>query len=135
MDAQEIFDTAVRHMAKQGKPGGNTTDTGTFACQYRGLEGSRCAVGFFIPDETYVSSMEGNDAYRLIEAYGAMLPDWMPQNERLLSDLQGVHDSLPNWNKSSRMITELTAIARGHELSPEVLSTVTFPTTVKQEEV
>jgi hypothetical protein len=57
-----MFETAVRGLHKQGRK--STTDRHDF-CLYRGLGGSKCAVGFLIPDGIYTPAMEGRSVERL----------------------------------------------------------------------
>jgi len=132
MNAQEIFDAAVKHMAQQGQPGGRLNEYNDFVCEYRGNGNSRCAVGFFIPDEVYEASMEGNDARYLLETYGDVLPSWMSNNLQLFRDLQTAHDSMSNWYRPASMRAALLKIADRHDLTPDVVYEVEFPAIVKK---
>lgn len=126
MNKQEIFDTVARHIFKQGVPGGYTNEENFFCCQYRGEEGTSCAVGCLIPDEVYVPYMEGNDAESLIENYYDDLPPWMHLNRGLLGSLQNVHDFLPAWRNTSCMQSRLYEIVREYGLDAAVLDTLQF---------
>jgi hypothetical protein len=132
MNAQEIFDTAVKHMAEQGQPGGHLNEYNDFTCEYRGNGNSRCAVGIFIPDETYEASMEGNDARYLLDTYGDLLPSWMSHNYTLLQDLQWAHDAMSNWYRPASMRAALLKIADEHDLKSDVIYEVEFPAIVKK---
>ena len=132
MNAQEIFDTAVKHMAEQGQPGGSLNEYNDFSCEYRGSGNSRCAVGLFIPDDVYEAGMEGNDARYLLETYGDVLPSWMSHNLGLLRDLQSAHDSMSNWYSPHLMRRALLAVADRHDLTPDVIYEVEFPAIVKK---
>lgn len=81
---QEIFDTVVNHLHKQGKPAevGNT-------CRYRTEDGLMCAVGCLIPDDKYKPEMEGHVAYDILR----ILPPEVAEHIEMLDDLQWIHDS------------------------------------------
>jgi len=132
MNAQEIFDAAVKHMAEQGQPGGHLNEYNDFVCEYRGSGNSRCAVGLFIPDDAYEAGMEGNDAQYLLETYGDLLPSWMSHNLNLLRDLQSAHDYMSNWYRPASMRAALLKIADQHDLNPDVIYEVEFPAIVKK---
>jgi hypothetical protein len=132
MNAQEIFDTAVKHMADQGQPGGRLNEYNDFVCEYRGNGNSRCAVGIFIPDGTYEANMEGNDVLRLLEDYGDALPSWMSYHINLLRDLQSAHDSMSNWYSPQLMRRALLEVADRHDLKSDVIYEVEFPAIVKK---
>jgi hypothetical protein len=65
MQLQKIFDDTVRHLHAQGGPAktklvsrssGHTMQT----CAYRGRNGTKCAVGYWIPDDRYSRIIEGH---------------------------------------------------------------------------
>jgi hypothetical protein len=87
---QKTFDTVVQHLRKQGKRA--LTDKG--GCAYRGLGGTKCAVGVLIPDDKYSESMEGLSANLLI-ANGYV--DVFSCNLTLLESLQSIHDDKLSW--------------------------------------
>lgn len=87
---QEIFDDCIRHLLNQGHAAKNEVGN---ACQYRGADGTSCAVGFFLEDNDYNPSFEGCDLQSLIEDK-APLPAFIIDNSELLVDLQMLHDSL-----------------------------------------
>lgn len=68
-------------------------------CQYRGLRGKKCAVGWLIPDNKYNKSLEGRSAAEdeILEACG-LSDEWVP----FLADMQYIHDKIhPNrWKKA-----------------------------------
>lgn len=98
MNAQEIFDTVVRHLKTQGKQ--SRTSSGT--CVYRKFEADgsvlKCAVGCLIPDDVYTPEMDGDgwEIGKLVEAicdeFEDILPKYFQQNVKLFSELQKVHD-------------------------------------------
>lgn len=58
MNKQEIFDTVARHLATQGHRAAVRTELGD-RCRYRLHNGDRCAIGCLIPDEEYITDLEG----------------------------------------------------------------------------
>ena len=62
MTAQEIFDTVLAHLRKQGEAAKSYEGE----CVYRGPDGTSCAVGCLIPDELYDPLIEGLSAYEIM---------------------------------------------------------------------
>ena len=91
MNKQEIFDTVVKHLAKQKtksvlpRPHGNDMQ-----CVYRGEGGMKCAVGCLIPDELYDPDMEGDTVDQLADLN--KLPEDLVEHVSLLYNLQFAHD-------------------------------------------
>ena len=83
MDAQEIFDKVVAHLAKQGQ---RAIVTGG-SCMYLAPNGDMCAVGCLIGD-AYVFDMEGKLVSELVSIYG--LP--FENHINMLTALQHAHD-------------------------------------------
>ncbi len=82
---QTAFDTAARHLLKQGKKaqeGGN--------CRYRAPDGLKCAVGCLIEPEDYSPDIEG----KAIITVRRRFPYLRDLDFNLLMDLQDIHDSL-----------------------------------------
>ena len=104
MTDQQVFDTVVRHLAKQGRP--SIGDEG--ACKYRSGELS-CAVGCLLTDEEYDPRQEGRPAVR-------MVPFRLAGNIELLGDLQDVHDRFDNYWPSA-----LRRVAMNHKLDTGVI--------------
>lgn len=93
MTPQEIFDTVVAHLRRQGR----RAVTGVYnGCAYRTSDGLRCAVGCLISDELYKPEMEGVAVGNLVEDFPD-LPGWMREHADLLSELQGFHDNPTSW--------------------------------------
>lgn len=85
MTDQEVLDTIMNGLRKQGIKSLN----GGGGCAYRGLNGTKCAVGMLIPDEDYTTSMEGT-------LYDPLLSEYLTgkgYNFALLVSLQCVHDA------------------------------------------
>lgn len=95
MNNQEIFNTVVTHLRRQGVPAeveGN--------CGYRAQESDKspilmCAVGCLIKDEFYYEGLEGCCAYEqsVLEAVSLSLDtDIDEDKQKLLTKLQQCHD-------------------------------------------
>lgn len=88
MKAQDIFDTVLTHLRKQGKPSMDIVQ-GDARCLYRGPGGTSCAIGCLMPDELYdADKME----HRGISEFIDIFPPEFHEHQTLLSDLQGAHD-------------------------------------------
>lgn len=95
---QRIFDKAFKGLQSQGF----VRSTLRGACQYRGLDGLRCAIGHVLPDDVYEPSMEGNNVgYLLCEEdfrkrfEGSQDPaakDLLGADEDFLAEMQDAHD-------------------------------------------
>ena len=60
-------------------------------CQYRGENNAKCAVGIFIPDEVYCSTMENKGIGGLLW-HNNLLISLMPLETEALIELQEKHD-------------------------------------------
>ena len=117
MNNQEIFDTIVDHLYKQ-----QVASVDTFKhCQYRGENGTSCAVGCLIKDEFYDPMFEGDGAAD--STVVTMLEQSLDQKLSnktisLLEDLQTVHDRyLTFFSKYSRDLEEkLKEVAKDLDL-------------------
>lgn len=91
MNAQEIFDTVVRHLGKQRakalKEGSN------HICMYRAFDGKKCALGILIQDNEYTPKMENRTAWGL--KYEKLLPLRLVEHFDLIRELQDCHDDYP----------------------------------------
>lgn len=101
---QEIFDAVVLHLRTQK----DVSVMSGGVCAYRGNHGLKCAIGILIPDEVYLSKMEGLGIAYLI-ASDLLSPDLKEEfthHQSLLSSLQGVHDAgaLFYWEKDFKEI-------------------------------
>lgn len=64
-------------------------------CQYRTIEGQKCAIGGLIPDSMYIVTMEGLDIRQVLEAFPEVAEFFKiknAQDEQFLADLQIAHD-------------------------------------------
>ncbi len=100
MTLQEIFDTSVNHLRKQGRKSVLPADDGysPVACRYRlPLDDGTClmcAAGPFITD--YVPEMEGNGWHFITERYPEnIVPALSERANGLIQRLQNVHDRYP----------------------------------------
>ncbi len=60
---QQIFDTVVTHLRKQGKKALHKESN---VCAYRSPDGLKCAAGVLIPDELYEPRMENSRISALV---------------------------------------------------------------------
>ena len=105
MDNQEAFNFIGAHLLTQRAQSRDPS-----GCRYRGPNGTKCAVGALIPDDQYDPTFEGSPV-------GAIQDD-TPALEgldfQLLSQLQNIHDLLPN---PQQWGAELRTVAKAHNLS------------------
>ena len=86
---QEIFDIACKGLLTQMKK-----SEGAEKCLYRGPDGTKCAIGFLISDETaadFNESSVGSLPFRVIQNEIGL--SGTRDNLYFLADLQAVHDS------------------------------------------
>ena len=88
MNNQEFFDKTMEHLRKQGVRSARGT-----SCLYRGPEGTRCAIGFHIPDDMYNLRMEGAGVSNLLQKYPELRSLFESVTPGLLSDMQTLHDT------------------------------------------
>ena len=88
MNNQEFFDKTLAHLRQQGVRSAQGA-----RCLYRGPDGTKCAIGFHIPDELYESEMEGKGVGYLITHFPEVQPLFNGVNRYLLSEMQTLHDT------------------------------------------
>ena len=81
---QADFDFVMRSMIEQGRP-----SMGALGCRYRGKGGTKCAAGFFIPDELYSGGLEGKS---LRDVSVQQLKCFDGKSLTLLRAMQQAHD-------------------------------------------
>jgi hypothetical protein len=88
---QDAFDGAMLHLLNQG----HSCVSASGQARYRGPRG-KSAIGALIPDEVYVTSMEGRKVHHLLAArgseYDALRERLGSVTPSLLDDLQDLHD-------------------------------------------
>lgn len=118
MNKQEIFNTVVTHLAKQGWQ--RSTGEGPFkeTCVYRGPNGRKCAAGALIKDAFYTPDLETNEVYGS-DVTDALMKSGVPEGEiPFVQRCQWVHDSGRN---PGLMQSEFKALATVHRLEfPDV---------------
>ncbi len=95
IDRQKCYDIAAKGLLKQNNKSMRLWTPGDPpVCAYRGDNGTKCAVGFLIPDEKYHLNMEG-DINALVTKYdpGPLLADAVDTDIDFLEALQAIHDS------------------------------------------
>ena len=123
MTEQEIFDTVLAHLRKQGKASTNHLN----GCRYRGEGGTACAVGCLIPEELYDPVIEGlvveqllgadslpsgdkSHAHKILPIIARIEGRLGAEHLKLLKELQDAHDmslslkGLPAWEEEMRQI-------------------------------
>lgn len=95
---QQAFEIMVTGLLRQGVKSGylDEMDSRFFNCKYRGWEGTKCAIGFIIPDDIYDTKYEGSSVSQI----HSLLPLEMIYDnghanfemERFLDDMQDIHD-------------------------------------------
>lgn len=126
MTQQEMFDTIIPALLKQGGPslGPEAADPESIGCMYRGDDGRKCAVGVLIPDELYTPSMEGRSAEDMMKIYLDVQNLLGAENVEFLEAMQQVHDSNPydaeEWDMNY-FIGSYERLASRFDLNPAVL--------------
>ena len=110
---QEAFDKVCLHLDAQGH---QSTKNG--CCAYRGFNGDKCAIGCLIPDENYVSSIEGNVLENLIDD-GIIIT---PLSIDFLDGLQMAHDR----HLWCDIKFELLNVAERHRLNTDLCHSLAF---------
>lgn len=101
---QDLFNTMVLGLRKQGRKSVDAVDPGT--CLYRGHSGTKCAVGMLITDVHYYEDLEYKSfsSERVLEVVQKSIGRKLSTKERrLCSAMQVLHDEtqvaelLPDW--------------------------------------
>lgn len=85
MSAQEVFNTVAKHLLTQNKKSENPLIGSLCLYKYNNL---KCAAGIFIPDDKYVSKMEGLNWAEIVNLYDFLKSD----HDELIISLQRIHD-------------------------------------------
>lgn len=70
------------------------------SCQYKTLDGRKCAVGKYIPEEKYNAEIEGVDCTKLPSRFMEMLP---VSNVKFWHEVQLLHDGYHITENGSRL--------------------------------
>jgi hypothetical protein len=125
---QEIFDYVVQKLIEQG---GKSTSEG---CAYRGDYGRKCPIGWLIPDEAYISIIEGMPWCEIVShaetnatyssVIKAVYDDIDPSSgvdNTFLSDMQIAHDDSDSDGWDAQMEIKLFSFAMKYDLDASVL--------------
>lgn len=109
MTPQEIFDTVVTTLLKQGTRSvdKNKSYYGNPPCVYRNDQGHKCAAGILIPDDCYDEEMEGNSFKHLLLMEKYNFPEYLYSNKDLINELQFVHDMNSSWDEKNKTFSKL----------------------------
>jgi hypothetical protein len=128
MKPQTVFDKTVNFLLKQGRPA-MRDDGDDWTCLYRGPNGTKCAVGFWMPDDCWHESMNGTDLGSLIreeefdkipktrrKKLSKWIDDFVIPHRELLTSLQAAHDS-PTVRKDDESFHKTRLKARLREVA------------------
>jgi hypothetical protein len=92
MDTQAVVNKVLKHLWDQGRVSHEPYVGG---CAYRGMDGTKCAIGILIPDEIYSPNMEGMSFHQLCRQHNAVanLPE-IQAIKQVGEVLQQLHDNL-----------------------------------------
>lgn len=113
MTPQELFDTVVGNLRKQGgkalldQEQLKTLIAAEGTCAYRAKDGKKCAAGGLLTDQEYKPAMEGNNLFVVMEL-SPSFKERVGDDCSLLRDLQDVHDrfTVVNWERGFRDIAQ-----------------------------
>lgn len=94
---QEVFEYCLTHLREQGHR--SMLEDGS-NCAYHGVDGAKCAVGCFIPDELYDPEMEQLRVGHLLFRHKDRLnpiAQGIDTHLQLLRELQYFHDDPQTW--------------------------------------
>jgi hypothetical protein len=131
MNYQEIFDTVARAILKQGVPSVGFKSSGRIdACQYRGVNGAKCAVGHLITDDEYSRSMENMNVLDMQDR--KLLPERLIPFVDFLKELQVAHDNPVRYEGMTEsyefipeFIKNMRGIAKKYNLNEDVFDKTT----------
>lgn len=103
MNRQQVFDHVVSHVRGMNHRAGDFTSS-HFQCSYLDSKNRMCAVGSLFPlcglsKELLVEiQLSPCDALDIAKFFGGDLPEWFTENDRMLKDLQVIHDTSEHWD-------------------------------------
>lgn len=91
---QQVLNTVVTNLRKQGERSFDIDFEGREVCLYRGPNGVKCAAGHLMPDKLYDKSWERQAICDLIHdyTYEELFGDDV-EDITLVEELQNIHDS------------------------------------------
>jgi hypothetical protein len=97
MDTQAVVDKVLKHLWDQGKASTYVCihEPNIGGCAYRGMDGTKCAIGILIPDDIYSFDMEGKSFHELCRKHEAVAN--LPEIQAIMKVgevLQQLHDTL-----------------------------------------
>lgn len=102
MNKTEVIVETVKRVLEQGQPSISVAAAG--ACLYRGPNGTKCAIGMWIPDEKYNADFDndinGSAIYEREDIVEILPDDVKALGIDFLSNMQSWHDSYNNDTKS-----------------------------------
>lgn len=117
---QQVFDLCAHHLGTMGercfREGDPENFDGSGQCVYRKEDGNTCAVGYFFTDDEYKPQMDAlGSVGQLIML--RMFPERLVKHEKLLQELQSVHDARQCWVDNRKLMREeLCSIAWNYSL-------------------
>lgn len=112
---QQVFDYVVTKLAEQGKLSLSTHGS----CMYRGAEGTKCAVGWLIPDTEFDPKWDESPGDLLRARHSPRkLLEGKGHGLEFLQDLQSAHDSSGGRQTTSHWWLRFRNMALLHNLDP-----------------
>lgn len=127
---QQVFDKSARHLMQQRRRSVVLHKDLRIICAYRGQNNLMCAIGPFIPDEKYVTALEGYNVLQFFDDCGSKrhlkncFVGLADEHLGLLIELQRAHDFEENWTDDGINMDVLRKVATHYDLSPAVLDEV-----------
>lgn len=92
MTPQEILNKSYLGVMKQNQM--SVRENG--GCAYRGTNWTKCAIGHLIGDQAAMTwdKLDNGSIHDIISSRSKYVETWMVDNQRLLCDLQRVHDRM-----------------------------------------
>ena len=114
---QEIFDYVIQRLLEQGKRSMAEEE----GCKYRGDGGTRCALGWLIPDARYHAEMDDLDlAWNVDDLIRHDFPAIIALGHELACEMQRAHDQasdhIPGLFKES-LLENMKDVALRHNLA------------------
>lgn len=95
---QDYFNIAWEHaIVKQSSPSFIIDSNGSYICVYRNSSGNRCLIGAAIPDDRYISGIEGKASTDVLPMLGLVSPMYIDQ-------LQNCHDDVARQPKTQYLV-------------------------------